>query len=220
MRLSILFPLTLVITLFQSCVAYQLPIQRYTNIAEKPEVDLQRDGTGIIRTAHCDISARYISADDWKKIISSSTVFANSTKSIAHPAYEIFFITIQNSTSKTIKDLSFYVKTPLSSESSLSKSELMDESVTSSFSEANINEMFSLRRLLITDYILDDIDFDKSSAGYPFPYILPHERGSLFVAFRIPPFEYRHYTLSVEYVSGEAKKIVDFEVVRKENRSE
>lgn len=220
MRLPILFLFTLIITIFQSCVAYQLPIQRYTNIAEKPEVDIQRDGTGIIRTAHCDISARYISTDDWKKLISSSSVFTISSKSIAHPAYEIFFITIQNSTNNTIKDIRFYIKTPLSSESSLSIGELIDESATSSFSEANISELFSLRRLLITDYILDDVDFDKSSAGYPFPYILPHERGSLFVAFRIPPFEYRHYILSVEYSSGDVKKIVDFEVVRKENRLE
>lgn len=218
MRLSILFLCT--VTLFESCVAYQLPIQRHTDIAEKPEVDLQRDGTGIIRTAHCDISARHISADDWKKVISSSSVFTISGRSIAHPAYEIFFITVQNSTNKLIKDLRFYIKTPLSSESSLSAGELAEESATSSLSEANINELFSLRRLLITDYALDEIDFDKNTAGYPFPYILPHERGSLFVAFRIPSFEYRHYILSVEYVSGDVKKIVDFEVVRKEDRPE
>ncbi|HNX57564.1 MAG TPA: hypothetical protein PKK43_00590 [Spirochaetota bacterium] len=220
MRILVLFFLTVTITLFQSCVAYQLPIQRSTIIAEKPEVDIQRDGTGIIRTAHCDISARYISADDWNKVISSSHVFANSGKSVPHPPYDIFFITLQNSTSNTIKDLRFYIKTPLSSETSLSIGELADESAPSSFSGTDITDIFSLRRLLITDYILDDIDFDRNSIGYPFPFILPHERGSLFVAFRIPAFEYRRYILSVEYVTGEIKKVVDFEVVRKENRPE
>lgn len=206
------------LTVFVSCVSHQFPIQRETVIVEKPEVDLQKDGTGIIRTPHCDVSVRYIDKENWKMAASSTPFNQNRTFGSSYPPYEIFFVTIQNSTKKTIKDIRFSIHTAGYSDNSLTVEEILPECTSSVYRNIRISTIFSLRRLLSQDYLFNDIDFEKNSVGYPFPFILPQERGSLFIAFRIPPFEHRRYTLSVEYLAGNDKKVVDFEIARKENR--
>lgn|GEM_PF-3583191 len=212
------FSLFVMLTVFVSCVSHQFPIQRETAIVEKPEVDLQKDGTGIIRTPHCDVSVRYIDKASWKMVASSPPFTQNRTFGSSCPPYEIFFVTIQNSTKKIIKDIRFSIQAAGYSDNSLTIEELLTEGTSPVYQNIRISNIFSLRRLFTQEFIFNDIEFEKNSVGYPFPFILPQERGSLFIAFRIPPFEHRRYTLSVEYLAGNDKKVVDFEIARKENR--
>ncbi|HEY1406875.1 MAG TPA: hypothetical protein VF857_09715 [Spirochaetota bacterium] len=216
MRL-ISLPLIILPFLF-SCLSPQIPILRELRVVERPEVDIQSDGTGVIRTPHCDISVRGVNDADWKSIASNDVFRDVGFHSTPRPPFEIFFVTIHNSTKRTLREIRFYIRTPGSTDNSLSLNELHAQCPSPAYNRAQLDEIFTMRRLLTQEFRLSEIDLDKDTIGYPFPFLMPNESGALCVAFPIPSFDHRRYTISVEYQSGSEKKVVDFEIERRETR--
>jgi hypothetical protein len=203
-----------------SCMSSQIPIIRETVPVNRPEVDLQRDQTAIIRTPHCDISLRYLNTDDWSVFGRFNTFSSRRGRGAVKPPYEIFFFTIHSSTDKILRNIRFSVRAGTFSAPALARADLLAQCASSRYRAMNIEELFVMRRLIIPEYRMDEIDFDNDTIGYPFDFITMLDSVSLCVAVPTPPVEARRYFVSVEYTAGSEKKVVDFEIERREHRRE
>jgi hypothetical protein len=212
--------MALSVVIFASCGGVQIPIDRTTQITNRPEVDLREDGTGIIRTVYCDISLRHLDNDDWKKISSYDVFSANSVYSSRKPPYTIFLATIHNSSESTIRDLRFSLKDGAAIIDAIPQEQIIKECTATRYRSVSLKECFTFRRLLSSEFEFEKIDFDRDTIGYPFSFIMPHDNISVFVALPVPRVELRQYAVRVNFTAGTDKKVVDFTIVRREHRSD
>jgi hypothetical protein len=212
------FPI--LVLLFLSCMSPHVQIHRETVPSDRPEIDISDSRTGIIRSVDLDISVRYISSDDYREIRKYDQFNLRESSAGNNPPFDIFFLTIRNTTTQTVSDISFEIKGNGTSYPALSLQEIHKQLSTKYFTIEKTQGLFAMRRLIKNEIELDKIDFDTDTVMYPFGFILPFETGSIFVAFTMPPVELRRYKLSTNYTVAGMKKNVDFEMARIEYRQD
>jgi hypothetical protein len=212
-----LYACVLLSCIFFSCLSSHTPIERSTAPADSYAIEKTKDGSGIIRTSTADISCREISPADWMLVSEYNIFISQKGGKNSPPDCSIYFFVIKNRSSLPISDISFLMKCKGEIIPSLKLADIRKRFIFGK-SGVNIDALFTPRRIFDDTLILNDIDFDQSSLTYPLNFILPGEGISYFIAFYTPPPDARTFTLTVSYTDATQKKIVDFEMVRTENR--
>jgi hypothetical protein len=203
-----------------SCVSPHVQIHRETVPADRPEIDINDKKTGVIRSVDVDISVRYISPEDYRELRNYDQFNLRETHSGNVPPFDIYFITVRNTSAQAVSDVSFQIKGNGTSYPALTLQEIHRKLSTKTYTIGKAQSMFTMRRIVKNETELDRIDFDKDTIIYPFGFILPFESGSVFAAFAMPPVELRRFRLSTNYTIAGMKKNVDFEMVRIEYRQD
>jgi len=200
-----------------SCLSSHTPIERSTAPADTYIIEKTKDGSGIIRTSTADISCRKISLPDWIRVSEYNVFISQKGGRNVPPDCALYFIVIKNRSTQPVSDISFSMKYKGEIIPSLKIPEIRNRFIFGK-SGINVDTLFAPRRIIDDTLIFNDIDFDQSSLTYPLNFILSGEGISYFVAFYTPPPDVRTFSLTVSYTDATQKKIVDFEMVRAENR--
>jgi hypothetical protein len=203
--------------LLTSCLSSHIPIERSTAPTDSFAIEKTKDDSGIIRTSSADISCREISISDWMLVADYNVFTAQKGGRNYPPDCSIFFFVIKNRSSQTISDISFTMKLKGEIIPSLKIPDIRKRFILGR-PGADIEAIFTPRRITEDSLIFKDIDFDQSSLTYPLNFISSGEGVSYFVAFNTPPPDARSFIVTASYTDTIQKKIVDFEMVRTENR--
>lgn len=212
--------LPLIAVLAVNCSAAK-PIHRETLPDQRPEVDILGQQTALIRTAESDISLCLLSDEQWEKLQGFSSfknnMFGEPSKKIP---FELFFVTVTNTSEQQLSALSASCTTGETTVSVLSQEQISAKTASPSFKHAALGKIFAYRRLTTLEYEFGKINFDKDTLSYPFSFILPLDRICYLIAFQPIPADIRHFTVSILYSTPSAKKKVDFKFTKTEHRDE
>lgn len=200
-------------------------IERIIAPVERLDVSVVNE-SALIRTQYCDIYMEYIDRKKWESVLKFSR-YSNGKFSYRIPHFSPYFITVKNAFTKPLKisRIDLIVKDKIYPR--LTSDELNAEFATEQYKNFNFTGLNTARRLLpvsieadVTVPPVNKINFEKDTAAFLPDYIVPDDIIVFFALFSASPASGDKYKIKIEMDAGGFKKVIDFDFVKSEYRTE
>lgn len=178
--------------------------------AERGDVDIVGNRSGLIRTVYCDIYVENLSRQLRQKIYDAD-VYRGSGSGM--PVEPCFHFIVSNTWNRPL----VIEKIELRYDNEDHEPELYDYIKDPDYAEkrfaVNLNKMMQNRRLLTEDELIDEIDYDTETVEYRSDFIAPGDKVLFYRFFSVIPHRkgVKMY-ITIKYFN--MKKIIDFDITR------
>jgi hypothetical protein len=182
--------------------------------------------SALIRTQYCDIYMEYIDRKKWESVMKFS-MFSRGRYSYRIPNFSPYFITVKNAYNKPLKITGIHLIVKDKLYQRLNSDELNAEFSSEQYKNFNFTGLNTSRRMLpvsieadVTVPSLNKINFDKDTITFLPDYIPPEDIIVFFAFFSPTPASDDKYKVKIELDTGVFKKVIDFDFVKSEYRTE
>lgn len=204
---------------FSGC-SFKQKIEREIKPEEKYTIRINEDGQAGYKDNISELSLGIINDTQWEKLLGYNCFKNRKSESSVwrNPKLLFHHLTIKNTGNSPVKITNIRLEYGGTEKPSLSSDEIKKLCKSPAYSMIDFNSLLKNRRLLESDILLDDIDFDRNSIEYKLNFINSGDLISKIIAFGWVPVEHRTYKIKIHLESLGEIKIITFEFNRIEYR--
>ncbi len=207
-----------VLLVFTGCA--QAPMARTTRPVERPDTEIIRDSTGLIRTIHCDVYVTHLDTAMWDTFRRQDAFMKKkpSARRTRDPELTGFFAVIRNTSRYPVALSDTRVRYGENAAPSLNDEEIQKICSSPAYSQYDFHAITALRRVRGTALNPDAISIDRDTLPGGGDTIPPEESAAVVLLFNTVPVQYRDVKLELTVSSRGEKKVIDFDFHRGEYR--
>lgn len=192
-----------------------------TSAEDQADIEITENGSPLIRSVLCDITAEPVDRAMWQKILKSSAYAARYSSSVPQriPPLLFFHIIIKSTTTLPFKFERAVLRYGKTAMPQLTAGDIKSRLASPAYFSINVPALLTSRRLLAEHDTALKIDYDKETIAVYYDFIPPQDTMIFLIAFDRIQTKVRSYKLMLEMTSSQGKKIIEFHFNRHDYRT-
>jgi hypothetical protein len=212
--------LTIISLLMITSCGQRFGITRYDRPQENAVIDIEEEGTAIIRSLYCDITIKELKDNSFLKIINNKEFQNNnSQKKMRVPKLHFFTVSIKNTTNYPIVLKSIQRTYDSDNDAILTAVDIKKQYKSPLYQGIDFETLLHPRRLSTDDFQNKKFEYARDTLRSQLSFISPGDTIMQIIAFKKLPLNVRNYAINFTISRRSLEKIIAFDMVRFEYRS-